>query len=498
MTVAFNAIPSNLRVPLFWAEVDNSQANGSVVGVQRTLLLGHGLSAGMVAAGTLTLVSSITSAWALFGRGSMLARMYAAAAASDPMGEVWAVALPAPTGVAATGTITFTGPCTTAGTLSAYIAGQLVTIAVLAGDTATVVATNLAAAVNAALDLPVTATASAGVVTFLCRWLGLTGNDIDLRCNYRGLAGGEALPAGIGATIVAMSGGSGAPTMSTAISAMGDEEFDFIAMPFNDTASLAALATEMGDSAGRWSWSRQIYGHVYGAKRGTLGALVTFGGLLNDQHATIYGPEVAQPTPVWEAAASYTARNAVFIKAHPARPTQSGALDAVMPAPVGSRWTISDRQSLLGYGIATAYVSGGVQRVERAITTYQKNALGQPDTSYLDSETPHTTAYVLRYLRNRISSKYGRHLLADNGTRIAPGAPVVTPSIVAAELAVAYYELEALGIVENAALFAKYLIVERNANNPNRLDILFPPDYVNQLRIVAVLAQFRLQYPANA
>lgn len=31
-------------------------------------------------------------------------------------------------------------------------------------------------------------------------------------------------------------------------------------------------------------------------------------------------------------------------------------------------------------------------------------------------------------------------------------------------------------------------------DNPNRLDVLFPPDYVNQLRVFAVLNQFRLQY----
>ena len=54
------------------------------------------------------------------------------------------------------------------------------------------------------------------------------------------------------------------------------------------------------------------------------------------------------------------------------------------------------------------------------------------------------------------------------------------------------------GIVENADLFAQNLIVERDANNPNRLNVLFPPDLVNQLRVFAVLAQFRLQYPATA
>jgi hypothetical protein len=38
------------------------------------------------------------------------------------------------------------------------------------------------------------------------------------------------------------------------------------------------------------------------------------------------------------------------------------------------------------------------------------------------------------------------------------------------------------------------LLVERDPQNPNRLNVLYPPDLINQLRIFAVLAQFRLQY----
>ena len=42
--------------------------------------------------------------------------------------------------------------------------------------------------------------------------------------------------------------------------------------------------------------------------------------------------------------------------------------------------------------------------------------------------------------------------------------------------------------------FKAHLIVERDPNNPNRVNVLYPPDLINQLRIFAVLAQFRLQY----
>lgn len=47
-------------------------------------------------------------------------------------------------------------------------------------------------------------------------------------------------------------------------------------------------------------------------------------------------------------------------------------------------------------------------------------------------------------------------------------------------------------------MFQQYLIVERDPNNPNRLSVLFPPDLVNQLRVFALLYQFRLQYPDAA
>ena len=43
-----------------------------------------------------------------------------------------------------------------------------------------------------------------------------------------------------------------------------------------------------------------------------------------------------------------------------------------------------------------------------------------------------------------------------------------------------------------------HLIVERDQDDANRVNVLFPPDLVNQLRVLALLAQFRLQYPEAA
>lgn len=494
----FNRIPADLRVPLFYAEIDSSQA-GYFTQALRSLLIGQKLVAGSATAGQPYLVATIDQAKTLFGVGSMLARMFEVYRLNDPTGEVWCIALAdAGGGANAAGSIVVTGPATAAGTIALYIAGQRLTVGVAASATADTIAAAINAAINAAIDLPVTSTVSTNTVTITCRWKGTTGNDIAITQNYRGSLGGESTPAGVSLAITALSAGATDPALTAAITAMGDEEYDFIALPYADTTSLDLMQTEMNDIAGRWSYARQIYGHVYAAKRNTFSNLRDLGAARNDPHMSIAGFEPGVPTPVWEYAAAYCARNAVFIGNHPARPTQSGELIGVLPALPGTRFVFAERQTLLKNGIATSYVAGGLQRVERAISTYQKNSWAQLDPSMLDSETQHTNATMLRRLRSVTTGKYPRSGLRRDGTRFSGDAAIVTPSVYRGELVAEYYRMEADGIAENAAAFEEHLIVEINANNPNRLDVLFPPDHVNQLRIVAILNQFRLNYPKAA
>lgn len=498
MGVSFSGIPSDLRVPLFYAEVDNSMANSGATTLRR-LIVGQ-VNDGAVheEIGRLVLVSRTSEAIAIGGAGSILAAMHKRHRQVDSFGEVWCLPLKVETGTAASGTVTVTGAASEAGLLNLYIGGQRVRATVAKDADATAAAAALAAAINAATDLPVTASAAAGVVTLTAKFKGDLGNDIRLRMNRLGRAQGEQTPAGLTVALVAMAGGVGSPDMAAALAALGDEPFEFITQPWTDTATLDAWKEVMNDSAGRWSWSKQIYGHVYTAKRGTLGELVTAGRLRNDQHMTLHGFEAGVPQPCWEVAASYAARTAVFISADVARPTQTGELVGIEPADPSDRFMLTERQSLLQSGVATAYYEGGAYRIERAVTTYQKNAYGQADDSYLDSEPLHQSAHVLRRLKAVITSKYGRHKLASDGTNIGDGGGIVTPKVIRGELVGTYRALERDGIVENTELFKQHLIVERDPNNPNRLNVLFPPDLVNQLRVFALLYQFRLQYPDAA
>jgi len=430
----------------------------------------------------------------------MLQRMAQKYFANDVFGELWAIPLDDATGTAASATIVVNGPATEPGTLFLYIGGQVVEVAVSDGDTATAIRANIVSAVGAVADLAVTAANGSAVdeVDLTAKNDGTIGNDIDLRANYRGLGGGEAYPDGVSlevgsadldGTPAYMSGGATDPSLTNAIAAMADDEYDYIIQPYTSGTVLDAFETELGD---RWGALQQVYGHMFSAKRGTQGVLTTFGNGRNDPGATVFGFN-KYPNPTEEIAAAAAAQCAKSLKIDPARPLQTLPLLGILPPAKADAFTTTEQNTLLFDGVATTYVVGGKVRVTRSITTYQEDAFGNADASFLDVTTRATLQYILRFLKSRIESKFPRHKLVNDGTNFGAGQAVVSPGTIKAELVAGYMELESAALVENTKAFTKNLIVERNAGDPNRVDVLYPPDLANQLRVMATLMQFRLE-----
>ena len=76
MPITFNQIPSNIRVPLAYIEVDNTRAvSGTPQIMQKILVIGQRLAAGTVAQGVLKRITNDAQPEDFFGRGSMLAEM---------------------------------------------------------------------------------------------------------------------------------------------------------------------------------------------------------------------------------------------------------------------------------------------------------------------------------------------------------------------------------------------------------------------------------------
>jgi phage tail sheath gpL-like len=500
MPISFNQIPSNIKVPLYWVEVDPSMAGLPLLGL-RALIVGTMLTAiGDVQPDVPIAIGSQAQADAHFGQGSELSRMMRAYFANNFGNEVWAVGLSEPVGAtAAGGTISVATPPTDAGTIHLYIAGDHVAINVGSTDTVDTVATNMAAAINAMFDLPVAAVAATDTVTLSTLWKGVGGNEITVMINYYGTIGGEILPPGLTLTLPAtgmLTGGAGVPDPTTTIANMGDQPFEYVAEPYTDSNTVFDWEEEFGfTDQGRWGWQRQLFGHLFSAKRGTMSDLQTWGNTQNSGVLSVMGFEVASPSPAFEWAAAYTAKAQRALTNDPARPLQTLSLNEIKCAPLHQRFDFLDLQTLANNGIAIQ--KAGVDNqpmIAREQTTYQLNLYGTPDDAYEVVTTLATLAKLLRNQRAVVTNKFGRCKLADDGTRFGPGQAIVTPGIVKAELIAQYALDEFNGLVENASAFAANLLVERNSTDPNRLDVLYPPDLINQLRIFAVLAQFRLQY----
>lgn len=494
--ISFNSIPANMQRPLVHIEVDPSKA-GTLSLMQSALLIGQKLAAGTAPADQPVAVASLAQAKAAFGEGSMLERMFAAFFANNIGARLFAIPVVEPSaGTAATGKITVTTPSSADGVLSLYIAGQKISVLVLDADTAAQIATKIADAINAVPTLPVTADDNTADVDLTCKWKGLTGNDIKISTNYNGQLGGEALPTGLVLTITAMASGAGAPDFAAAIAAMADDQYDYCCAPFTDSTSLGLFNTEYGFSdVGRWGYDRQSYGTVFAARRDTYSNLMTWGASQNSPVISVLSVEPDAPSTIYEIAAAYTARAARALLNDPARPLQSLELLGVLPARRGFRFNNTERNNLALTGLAIMSVSpNAVYVIEREVMLYQKNVYGQGDTAYHDCTTLHTLALILRRLKQAITSKWPRHKLANDGTRFGPGNAILTPKIVKAELVAQYRTLEYEGIVENVDAFKENTLVQRNEQDPTRLDILYAPDLVNGARIFAVLAQFRLQY----
>lgn len=502
--IPFSNVPNDVRVPLFYAEVDNSQAN-TATAIQRALIIGQMTDLGVATENIPQICGGVGDAQAKYGINSQLAAMVAAYRKNDDFGEVWCLPLAdtvdAPQ---ATNTITIAGTPTKGGVISLYVGGGgywgdgsgLYQVPVNTLSTPATIATALINIINTDLKAPITAEAgeATGEVLLIAVHAGATGNEIDVRLNYLDTLGGQTIPEGLTITIATptLTGGVSNPSLTDAIANLGDTSFDFIVCPYKDTASLGALDLFLNMQTGRWSWSKQIYGHYFAVNSGTFGDQTTLGASRNSPFGSILGV-YDSPTPSWLIAAQYVGAIVQSLKNDPGRPLQTLPITGMFAPKSENRFELTERNSLLFSGISTFTVADdGACRVEKIITTYQKNAFGSPDNSFLNIETMYLLAYILRFMKTRVTSKFGRMKLAANGTRFAQGSAIVTPNIIRADVIAAYQELEFNGYVQDSKAFAKSLIVEQNSQNKNRVDVLWPGTLINQLNIFALLAQFKL------
>lgn len=519
LDVVYPNIPDKELIPGVQMEI---AGDNPTLATQNTLIIGQATVNGPVVP---VYVASVARAVRLFGAGSQVASMVERYLAADRFGNgCWVLPLQDnAAGAAATGNIDFAGSNPTeAGTIHIYIAGRYVPVAVAKSDNAAAIQANVVAAINAYRDandlglkkkdrfyrgvaMPVTASAGTGSkVTLTANNKGTAGNNIDVQCNYFGARGQQKFPAGVSVSITAMSGGATDPDFTLIDSYLGDVAYDFIVIPVNTSAALDAMQAMMANDVGRWSWARQIFGHVFAASKGVAngGTLQTLGLSRNDPHMTIVGYEGSTPASDYDVAASFAGAFAVSSRSDPARPVQTLSLPMLL-APSGNRFSFATRQTLLGSGIALMdYNADSTCKISRAVTTYQLDPSGTPDESYRDAETNYTLMAVARRFKAGLNAAFPRSKLADDGTSIgvgsqfkagAPNQAIATPKSIKATLISLHQTMESVdGWLTDTGTFGQNCVVQRKSTDASRVDILAPVKLVSGLRVIAVLLQFSL------
>jgi phage tail sheath gpL-like len=113
---------------------------------------------------------------------------------------------------------------------------------------------------------------------------------------------------------------------------------------------------------------------------------------------------------------------------------------------------------------------GASVQIVRAISTYTKDGQGIQDVSLLDL----TTIYTRKAVRTRLALRFPREKLSAR-----------TEAAVRSEVLDVLFKLEDLEIIENVEANKDKLLIERDLQDPNRLNIRIPVDVVNGLHVIA-------------
>jgi len=375
----------------------------------------------------------------LFGNGSELHRMYRRVAkVNQGTTPVYFVAVKESTGASATGTATFATTATGNGSARAYVGDQFVDCAITTGDSASTVATNLAAQINSQLNWAVTASPSTGTVTITSKQKGPRGNSIRFAVRVVGVSVGTTSTA---QNFANLSGGTTADSWTNALATINPKKFTYICSPGEDatsTGNLGLLVAQVVSNALPIPGIRQ---RVFGGNSGSLGTVNTFAKALNSPLADVIWQPNSNLTP--GELAAYTCGSVclgesqsipIFNWDYLGTTPQTAALWQVSAPFDGTTPSRADLKSALVNGVTpVATLSSGKSSLVSLITTYSQD----PVTSNLDTRVrDHSIVTIMFIAADLISSVVSQSFAnkqAGNDPakgQKPPTSQVVTPGIV--------------------------------------------------------------------
>jgi len=493
--IGFDYVPANAKASAVFVEQKAVRGSlGTLLIPHKIALLGQYNTGKTPTDNVAQLLTDPDDAATRYGLGSMLHIMAKAAFAGAGIVPVYAIPLADGAGVAASSDITVGVATVTTGTISLYIGGRRVSIAVNAGQTADEIATAIRAAVNADTHLPVAATGATSHVILTCRWKGTTGNGIRIQ---QDLADGESLqePGGVTLTIPMMSGGTVDPTLTTALANLGDAWYTEIVSPYVDATSLTAI-----DAA----WTARINPGVKRPFAGIMASILGQGDFITlvsarNSPSTTIVPVQDSPHAPYEIAAAAAGVVAARATATPGRPYRGLTVPGIRRGSTPP-WTYAQRDAVIAAGGSTTMPqTDSTVKIEDLATTYKTNSQGGADDSWRWTETIANIQEKIYSCEQLFSgSPFDAAVIVDDAS-VTAQPYAVRPKTAKAFVIRLIDELWVpCALTKERDAVVAGIIAEINGSNPGRLDILIPDVLAAGLKIIAGRIQWSFYAPVGA
>lgn len=460
--VSFETIPSSIRVPGRYIEFNTKLAVRNLpVNPQHVLIVAPMLDSGTQKPLEAVMVFSDVEAGEKFGYGSWAHLMAQQAIRNNQYINLSIIGLSDdPAAVKAVGKIEIEGSATREGQLILNIGKESLKIAATRSESAKELAERLTAVINANESVLVAAEAEDAGITLTAKNGGEIGNEIYLD--------GESNAPGVTIKVGNMENGQGNADISEALAEVAGKRYHIYVSAFSDDENLVRLnehieavsnAIEKRGGIGVAGWN------------GTLAQGITKASKLNSGRMILQwykGSKMGNAL----IAAGFAA--VMASEEDPARPLNTLEIKGLDITPESEWPTFAEFNNALYNGLSPLQVVNNRVQIMRAITTYTKNATGTDDPALLDVTTIRTLDYTRDALDQRYALRFPREKLSDK-----------TPPKVRSETLDVLMKLEDLEILEQVEENKSLLVVERDLQDANRLNLIIPADVVNGLHVLA-------------
>ncbi len=448
---------------------------------QRVAIIGQGSSASTYAL-TPAIVTSAQQVGELVGFGSPLhlAALQVLPPNGDGVGTIPVTIYPLEddaSGAAAAGDITPAGAQTVAASYVVRVNNiDSAAFTIDVGDAVADICTAMAAAINAVLEMPVTAAATATEVDVTAKWEGVSSNDLSLS-----VVGSTT--AGTTFAFTQPTGGLVNPDVDDALNQIGNvwETMVINCMEPTDTATLEKIRV-VGD--GRWGATvRKPFVAFTGAATNTVSTVSD--GRKTDRVNAFALVDNSTDLPL-TIAARQVARIASRANNNPAR--DYGGMQATGLYAGGAAPLYPAREALVAAGSSTSTVEDGVVVLSDIITFYHPTGEADPPYRYVVDIVKLQNIIYHVGLIFESQDWNGAPLIPDDQPTVNRAAR--TPRAAKAAVGTMLDNLGLAAIISAPEVAKKGVLAEISSSNPKRLDIVIPVQLSGNTNIISTDIEF--------